>query len=197
MSRSRQEKEKEKMRNDWIEAMRWHNREQALIPLQNIGTGEPGDQLLYRCLIVRFEDIWVKKMKSYLDSLERNKTERHEGYTKKQLEAEIRHYQAKKKDALEKLGEIVYEPVIAIINEQEEQEQQGQQQGPPQGLQQQQGPPQGLQQQQQDGDGDVVMRGTISIGGKKRRKSRRRKRTRKRRKSRRRKNLKKRTKRRR
>tara|TARA_B000000441_G_C21690864_1_gene319508 strand:- start:431 stop:988 length:558 start_codon:yes stop_codon:yes gene_type:complete len=183
MSRSRQEKEKEKMRNDWIEAMRWHNREQALIPLQNIGTGEPGDQLLYRCLIVRFEDIWVKKMKSYKNSLKRNKTETHEGYTKKQLEAEIRHYEAKKEKALVELGKIVYEPVIAIINEQEEQEQQrrqGQQQGPPQGLQQQ-------QQQQQDRDGDVVMRGTISIGGKKRRKSRRRKRTRKRRKSRRRK----------
>ena len=175
MSRRIQIKEKEKMRKDYIEAMRWQNREQALLPLQNTAQGKPGDKVLYQSLIVRFEDIWIKKFRKKLNEFPENTT-RHEGYTKQELINEIKHYEAKKNEALAKLGNIVYKPVITMINEQEEQQEQQQQQ--------QQG-----QQQEEDGDGDVVMSGETSIGGKKRR----RKRTKKRRRN----NRKKRTKRRR
>ena len=183
MSRSRQAKEHREMRKIYLESVNWQNREQALLPLQNVKRGNPGDKLLYQALIVRFEDIQINRWKNKLIAFPKNKT-RHEGYTKKELEAEIKHYEMSKEKELCELGKIVYEPVIKKINEQEEQEQQGQQQGQQQQGQQQQG-----QQQQEDVDGDVIMSGTASIGCKKRRKSkgrkRRRKRTRKRRKSRR------------
>ena len=166
MPRGRQAKDIEEMRKKYIEAMRWRNREQALLPLQNIETGKPGDRVLYQSLIVRFENIWIKKLSKILDEFPKN-TSKYEGYTKQELINDIKNYELKKAKALAKLGGIVYEPVIAIINEQEQQEQQE-------------------QQQEEDEDGDVVM-SDVSVGGKKRRKSRRRKRTRKRRKSRRRK----------
>lgn len=142
------------MRKENIEAMRWNNREQALLPLQNIEQGKPGDRLLYQSLIVRFEDIWIKKFSKILNEFPKNTT-KHEGYTKQELINEIKHYELKKEKALAKLGNIVYEPVIAIINEQEREE---------------------------DEDGDVEMG---AVGGKKRRKTRRKKRRKKRRKTRR------------
>ena len=59
-----QEKERELMKKDYIESLRWQNREQALLPLQKIKNGEPGDRLLYQALIVRFEDIQINKWKT-------------------------------------------------------------------------------------------------------------------------------------
>jgi len=157
--RTQQVKEHEQMRKDRELSTRVFNREEALIPLQNTAQGKPGDRVLYQSLIVRFEDIQINKWKKKLIAFPKNKT-RHEAYTKKELEAEIKHYEKAKEKQLCKLGKIVYEPVIAVINEQEQQE------------------------RQQD-DGDVVM--SENIGGKKRRKSRRKsrrkKRTRRRRKS--------------
>ena len=121
MTRRIQVKELERMRKDNIEAMDKMYREQALLPLQNIEQGKPGDRLLYQSLIVRFEDIWIKKFSKILNEFPKN-TKKHEGYTKQELINEIKHYELKKEKALAKLGNIVYEPVIAIINEQEREE---------------------------------------------------------------------------
>ena len=169
MPRSKQVKELEKMNKIYLESKQWMNREQALLPLQNIVQGKPGDRVLYQSLVVRYRDIWLSTAN---DKLKAGEYQGPQG--RKNLEAEIKHYQAEKEQALMKLGEIVYEPVIEKINEQEKQERQQRQQ---QGQQQ--------QQQEEDGDGDVIMSGTVSIGGKKRRKSKGRKRSRKGRKSRR------------
>ena len=176
MSRRRQEKEKEKMRKDYIEFLRWQNREQALLPLQNIETGKPGDRVLYQSLIVRFEDIQINKWKKQLENLELKNDDSDEAYTKKELEAEIKHYEKKKKEGLYELGKIVYGPVIEKINDQEKQEQQHRQQ-------QQQHTSTTTTTIDEDEDGDVVMRSASqqSIGGKKRRKSRRKSKGRKRR----------------
>ena len=121
MSRSRQVKDKNQMAKDYIEAMRWQNRERALLPLQNVHQGQPGDRLLYQSLVVRFPDLWIKKLSNILKKFPKDKT-KHKGYSKKGLINEIKNYEFQKKQALEKLGNIVYEPVIAIINEQEEEE---------------------------------------------------------------------------
>ena len=121
MSRSIQMKEKENSQKEYIEAMRRFNREQALLPLQNIEQGKTGDHVLYQSLIVRFQDIWIKKLSKILNEFPKNTT-KHEGYTKKYLINEIKNHEFQKKEALAKLGNIVYEPVIAIINKQEEEE---------------------------------------------------------------------------
>ncbi len=125
---------------------------QALKPLQDITSNDigVGDRVLYQSMVIRRHQRQINEWKSRLNDAPINDQM---AFTKGECKAQIKLSEKKEEAALYTLGKIVYEPVIAVINEQEQQE------------------------RQQDDDGDVVM--SENIGGKKRRKSRRKKRRRK------------------
>ena len=84
-----------------------------------------GNDIFRQSMIVRFEDIQINRWKGKLNL---QQTRSDDAWSKKDLLAEIKHYETRKQAALCALGKMVYEPVISIINAQGDERQRQQQQ---------------------------------------------------------------------